>query len=139
VVAEAGHASIATFSPDELKVLIDTAHSYGVKVAAHATNQETIKTLLRLNIDSIEHEYSMYPDEALLRLFRPSTKCVHTLAAYRDYTMNNGQDGGPWEATKRAFNQAVAAGMDNIACGGDTGVFTHGDNMLEKAYGEARS
>jgi imidazolonepropionase-like amidohydrolase len=52
---------MATFSPDELKILIDTAHLY-VKVAARAINRDSIKTLLRLDIDSIEHGYCVYPD-----------------------------------------------------------------------------
>jgi imidazolonepropionase-like amidohydrolase len=45
--------------------------------------------------------------------------------------MSDGQDGGAWGAAKRVFEKAVADGMDKIACGGDTGVFSHGDNALE--------
>ncbi|KIM82217.1 hypothetical protein PILCRDRAFT_471986 [Piloderma croceum F 1598] len=119
----------AVVGPDELEVIIDTAHSYGVKLAAHATNHETIKILLLLNIDSIEHDYCMYLDEALSNLFQPSSKWVPILSAY--HTMSDGQDDGPWRAAKQAFKQAIATGMDKIACGGDTGVFSHGDNALE--------
>ena len=48
------------------EVLVDTAHSYGVKVAAHATNYETVETLLQLDIDSIEHGFSMQTHHSII-------------------------------------------------------------------------
>lgn len=40
---------------DEIKAVIDTAHSLGMKVAAHADGKAAIDNCIRLGIDSIEH------------------------------------------------------------------------------------
>jgi len=40
---------------DEIKSVIDTAHSLGMKVAAHAHGKNAIDNCVRLGIDSIEH------------------------------------------------------------------------------------
>jgi imidazolonepropionase-like amidohydrolase len=129
VSAKAGQASRTTFNPGELEALVTTAHSYGVKVAAHATNCDTIKTLLRLDVDSIQRGYNMDGGEAFGRLVRPSTVWVPTLAAY--YTISGERADGPCAAAQWAFKTAVGNGVENVACGGDTGVFSHGDNTLE--------
>lgn len=117
--------------------MIDTAHDYGVKVAAHATNMSTIVDLLARNVDSIEHAHHMASDvhdgdmnaENPMEEFRGhKTKYIPTLAAY--YTMGQGQ-GETWDHAVRTFKRALDSGVDNIACGGDTGVFAHGSNALE--------
>ncbi|KAF9237060.1 hypothetical protein BU15DRAFT_49217 [Melanogaster broomeanus] len=128
-----GGASMSTFNHEELKTMIDTAHQYGVKVAAHATNKDTIDHLIRLSVDSIEHGYDIASsdDRETLRAFAQSnTKWVPTLAAY--FTLSQGA-GGSWERAAQSFKAALEEGVDNIACGGDTGVFAHGDNAMEMA------
>ena len=87
VSVKTGQASRTIFNPGELKALVTTAHSYGVKVAAYATNCDTIKMLLWLDIDSIQHGYNMDGGEALGRLVRPSTVWVPMLATY--YTISS--------------------------------------------------
>ncbi|KAG9308993.1 hypothetical protein JVU11DRAFT_11297 [Chiua virens] len=155
VSAETGRASMNTFREEELKAMVDTAHMYGVKVAAHATNGQTIATLLALGVDSIEHGFDilspstavdmdMATDDAsdsagagpgrscrvLRALAHSNAKWVPTLATY--YTLSQGSgDAGPWTRAAEAFRAALEEGMDNIACGGDTGVFSHGENALE--------
>ncbi|KAG1742629.1 uncharacterized protein EDB91DRAFT_1127141 [Suillus paluster] len=128
-----GAASMATFDYDELRAMISTAHSYGVKVAAHATNRKTITYLLSSGVDSIEHGYDMTaPDTTAVELLEEyaglKTKYVPTLAAY--YTMTQGQ-GEIWDHAVNTFKAALELDVGNIACGGDTGVFAHGGNALE--------
>ncbi|KAF8837627.1 hypothetical protein BDN67DRAFT_908900 [Paxillus ammoniavirescens] len=131
-----GGVSMKTFNYEELKTMIDTAHQYGVKVAAHATNKDTIIQLVQLSVDSIEHGYDIASNisvdpstrEPLRTLAQSNTKWVPSLAAY--FTMNRGS-GGPWERAVQSFKAALEEGLDNISCGGDTGVFAHGDNALE--------
>ncbi|KAJ4476822.1 hypothetical protein C8R41DRAFT_904808 [Lentinula lateritia] len=92
----------------------------GVKVAAHASNTNTIVKLLELGIDTIEHGSTLTPHpDSLMRLLSttPNTIWVPTLAA--------------WQSVIKMFQRALAIGMDNIACGGDTGAFPHGENSLE--------
>jgi len=119
--------------------MIRTAHDYGVKVAAHATNHTTVRQLLGLGVDSIEHAYDLAsdpgtipPDEfaRYLKDLLPDGKAkyVPTLAAY--YTMNQGK-GETWNHAVKTFQTILKSGVNSIACGGDTGVFAHGDNALE--------
>lgn len=42
-------------SDDEIKAIIDTAHSLGLKVAAHAHGKVAIDSAVRAGVDSIEH------------------------------------------------------------------------------------
>ncbi|KAJ6564639.1 hypothetical protein B0H19DRAFT_81191 [Mycena capillaripes] len=129
--------SIATFNRDELKVLIDTAHQYGAKIAAHAKTVPVIKDLLALGIDSLEHGSELHTSaEAVRTLASPTCRTVFvpTLAAYYSLAQRGGA-GGPaaWAASKASFSAVLAAGLGcvAIACGGDTGVFPHGENALE--------
>ncbi|KAF7971019.1 hypothetical protein HWV62_7386 [Athelia sp. TMB] len=122
-VSSVAGKSIATFSDQELETIIKTAHSYGVKVAAHATNEDTIQILLDLGVDSIEHGV-----EIDIKKIRGNLKWAPTLAAF--YT-SGGENSDVWKHAKNAFQRAVEAGFDNIVCGGDTGVFAHGENALE--------
>lgn len=125
---------MATFDQQELRALITTAHRHGVKVAAHTTNWDTIKELLSLNVDSIEHAHDMAAGEHvtaadLMEEFENlKVKYVPTLAVY--YTMSQGQ-GGTWADAAKTFKTALESGLENIACGGDTGAFAHGTNALE--------
>ncbi|OAX41021.1 hypothetical protein K503DRAFT_713498 [Rhizopogon vinicolor AM-OR11-026] len=129
VSRRAGAASVATYNHNELSAMVNTAHEYGVKVAAHATNMSTIVGMLSLRVDSIEHGYDMASAEGFVEEFRgKKTKYVPTLATF--YTLNQGQ-GETWDRAVMTFKKALDGGMDNIACGGDTGVFAHGSNALE--------
>ncbi|KAJ7722888.1 hypothetical protein DFH07DRAFT_932308 [Mycena maculata] len=129
--------SIPTFSRDELKVLIDTAHHAGVKIAAHAKTVPVIADLLALGVDSLEHGNELHTSPAAVReLARPAcrTVLVPTLAAYYSIAQRGGAGGdAAWEAAAQSFRTVLAEGLGRIAiaCGGDTGVFPHGENALE--------
>ncbi|KAH7886385.1 hypothetical protein F5I97DRAFT_1810064 [Phlebopus sp. FC_14] len=135
VSPKAASEAMSIFNYEELKIMIDTAHQYGVKVAAHATSKDAIKQLLSLSVDTIEHGYDMASVDAPLRdhellrtLAQSNTKWVPTLAVF----FTNRRTGGEtWEHAVRSFKAALAGGIENLACGGDTGVFAHGDNALE--------
>ena len=53
---------------DEIKAVIDTAHSLGMKVAAHAHGKAAIDNCIRLGIDSIEH--GTYADQESFELMK---------------------------------------------------------------------
>ncbi|KAH9950972.1 hypothetical protein B0H21DRAFT_776357 [Amylocystis lapponica] len=132
-------SDITTFNKKELIALTETAKSLGVKVAAHAAHWHSRGTngiLDSVGVHSIEHGYDMVVDDDDASIdasldAHAGTVWVPTLAAY--YTMGKGQGGrtAVWERAQKTFQRAVARGMENIACGGDTGVFAHGDNALE--------
>jgi imidazolonepropionase-like amidohydrolase len=52
---------------EEIKAAIDTAHSLGMKVAAHAHGKAAIDNSIKLGVDSIEH--GTYADAESYRLF----------------------------------------------------------------------
>jgi len=63
---------------EEIKAVIDTAHSLGMKVAAHAHGKAAIDNAVRLGIDSIEH--GTYADAESYKLFiQHGTYLVPTL------------------------------------------------------------
>lgn len=139
VSAAAGAADIATFNRKELDAIVATAHQLGVKVAAHTAHWNTNGTAVASGpgFHTVEHGNDMLfdqPDARHLQVFRgdgkPDIKTfwVPTLAAY--YSMAQTTP-ARWERSQRAFRRALERGMEDIACGGDTGVFNHGENALE--------
>ncbi|KDQ31608.1 hypothetical protein PLEOSDRAFT_25102 [Pleurotus ostreatus PC15] len=146
--------SVPTFSTSEMEAIISTAHGVAspisnkpaIRVAAHATNYATVKTLLELGVDSIEHgtDIGETKVETIAHLFQESgATWVPTLAAY--YTLAGGQSSragelDAWARGERTFRAALPyISGDRSACtprirvavGGDTGVFAHGHNALE--------
>jgi len=43
------------FSAEEMTVIVDEAHAYGIPVAAHCQNKESIEIAFRAGVDTIEH------------------------------------------------------------------------------------
>src|SRR5579872_6290899 len=65
-------------SDDEIAAVIETAHSLGLKVAAHAHGKKAIDTAVRLGVDSIEH--GSYADQESYALMKQhGTYLVPTL------------------------------------------------------------
>ena len=63
---------------EEIKAAIDTAHSLGMKVAAHAHGKDAIDNAIKLGVDSIEH--GTYADAESYKLFiQHGTYLVPTL------------------------------------------------------------
>ncbi|MGH2573204.1 MAG: amidohydrolase family protein [Actinomycetota bacterium] len=73
-------AGEAQFTPDELRVLVETAEGKGVHVAAHAHAREGIENAVRAGVSSIEH--GTFADEPVLReMADRGTFLVPTLCA----------------------------------------------------------
>ncbi|KDQ20345.1 hypothetical protein BOTBODRAFT_27767 [Botryobasidium botryosum FD-172 SS1] len=130
VAEDIGTTTFTLFTESELKCIIDTAHGLQVKVAAHALRPDTIRTLVSLGVDTIEHGRLM--DRATLELLQQSNlkkpiTWVPTLAAFASYDPK----GKNWPGLAEVFRTALDLGGVRIACGGDTGVFPHGRNALE--------
>jgi len=53
---------------EEIKAVIDTAHSLGMKVAAHAMGKEAIDNFIRLGGDTVEH--GSYGDAGSYKLYK---------------------------------------------------------------------
>ena len=127
---------VPTFSPEELRALVEESHSAGRLVAAHATTPEGMRRAVEAGVDTIEHGYGG-TDEVFRLLANKKVGYLPTLATAEAYAMyfNNykpGQGALPAElenalnAFKLALKNEVTIGL-----GSDVGVFPHGENYRE--------
>lgn len=127
------------FTDDELKAIVEAAHSMGRQVTAHAHGKAGIESALRAGVDSIEH--GTYTDEETIALFKEhNAVLVPTVLAGATVS---GWVNEPWlpEASRikaaivgplmqDMLRRAHEAGV-TVAFGTDTGVSRHGDNAKE--------
>jgi imidazolonepropionase-like amidohydrolase len=109
-----------TFSLDELKLVVETARSANVPVAAHATTTEGMRRATLAGVETIEHG-----DGGTAEVFRLMKE--HNVALCPTLAIVSPANA---ERKRRVFNMALAAGV-TIASGSDVGVFAHGDNARE--------
>jgi imidazolonepropionase-like amidohydrolase len=128
---------------DEIKAVVDTAHSLGLKVAAHAHGKIAIDKAVELGVDSIEH--GSFADAESYRLMKAhGTYLVPTLLV-GDTAMKiaraHPEQLNPSSAAKalkvgpvllKNLGDAYHAGV-KIAFGTDEGLAPHGDNGKEFA------
>ncbi|MES2059041.1 MAG: amidohydrolase family protein [Pseudomonadota bacterium] len=126
-----------TFLPEELKAIVDTAHTRGLRVAAHAHSEAAIREALLAGVDSIEHG-SYTPADAIPLLLARGAFLVPTLSVQdnirrdiktakgdmRDVMANFLANHGP------RIMAAYRAGV-KIAAGSDAGIAIHGNNARE--------
>lgn len=129
-----GDASTPTFTLEELEAAVHEATSAGVPVAAHASTDEAIRRAVQAGVKTIEHGTGAGAE--VLELMREhGVVLVPTLAAGDAIARYSGWDGSAPDhprvvAAKAMFARALESGV-TIACGGDSGVFTHGTNARE--------
>lgn len=125
---------------DELREVVNAAHTLGRKVASHAHAAAGINAALRAGVDSIEH--GSYANEESIRLFKESgAYLVPTLMA-GDTVVNLAKNTNFMSAAISAkairvgsdmiknFKRAYQSGV-KIAYGTDSGVSKHGNNAKE--------
>ncbi len=108
-----------TFSLDELKLMVETARSANVPVAAHAATAEGMRRATLAGVETIEHGDGGTPEVFKLMKEHNVALCP-TLAVA----------GANSERKRASFKAALDAGV-TIASGSDVGVFAHGDNVRE--------
>lgn len=129
-----GEASRPTFSADELKAAVATAHDAGRPVAVHASTPEGMRRAIAAGADTIEHGYGGTAEIFAAMKARNIALCP-TLAAADAVSRYAGWDGrDPAPAalaeSRAAFAAALRSGV-SICMGGDVGVYAHGDNARE--------
>ena len=122
-------------SDDELTSIVTTAHSLGLKVAAHAHGGEGVAASVRAGVDSIEH--GTYLDEETAKLMaRRGTWLVPTLGL-----LDGRKESEATPAVRAKMAEArLVAGRNirlavqhkvHIAFGTDAGVSPHGQNARQ--------
>lgn len=139
VLSQQGRGLGQHFTNEEMKAIGDTAHSLGLKVAAHAHGARGIEGAARGGIDSIEH--GTFADDVALKAMKANgTAFVPTLMAYTGIGERLGK--GVYTPTVevkvretvnlvgQAARKAHAMGIP-IVFGTDAAVYEHGRNAEE--------
>ncbi|MDZ4349288.1 MAG: amidohydrolase family protein [Xanthomonadaceae bacterium] len=129
----------AHFTDEEMRAIVETAHTLGLRVAAHAHGARGVEAAARAGVDSIEH--GTFVDDAAIKAIKASgAYLVPTLGptiAYRErvgtgvYTpVVEEKIRIRLDATGKNIQAAHKAGIP-IAFGTDAGVYDHGRNAEE--------
>lgn len=125
----------------EMKAIVDTGHSFGRKVTAHAHGKEGIDAALRAGVDSIEH--GSFIDDETVKLFKAENAALVPTAVAPIAALAQARRGdapGPQlakaeeaaAAHANSIMRAVKGGV-RILFGTDSGVAPHGENAKEFA------
>lgn len=126
-------------SLEQMKAVVDDAHMYGLKVAAHAHGAAGIKDAIRAGVDTIEHA-SLIDDEGIALAKKHGTWL--SMDIYNtEYTQSEGRKNGVLEDNLRkdrevadvqreGFRKAHRAGV-RMVYGTDAGVHPNGDNAKQ--------
>jgi imidazolonepropionase-like amidohydrolase len=141
VLSQQGRGLEAHFTDEEMKAIVDTARSLGLKVAAHAHGARGIEAAARAGVQTIEH--GTYLDEQAARVMRANgTMLVPTLMALKG--VSEGIDQGVYTPVVETKIREVVPLMSTlvsrarqygvkVAFGTDAGVYPHARNAEEFA------
>ena len=129
------------FTLGEMQAIVEEAHRYGKKVAAHAHGTDGIKVSVRAGVDSIEHG-TLLDDEAIRMMKERGTYLVPTGYIW-DYSPPGSESADSKQTPEKrerknrfkngireSFRKAVEASI-KIAMGSDSSVIPHGENPKE--------
>ena len=126
---------------DEMRAIVETAHSFGRKVAVHAHAKEGVRAAVEAGADTIDHG-TFLDDETIALMKQRGTWLVPTMLAPQT-ALAAARAGKLPPATIPKAEEAAAAAIDShkrairagvrIAFGTDTGVSRHGLNAQEFA------
>jgi imidazolonepropionase-like amidohydrolase len=141
VLSEGDNPTLAQYSPEEMKAIVDTAHGLGRKVAAHAHGAQGIKYAVLAGVDSIEHG-SYINDEDIQLMKQHGTYLVPTIWL-GDWLLENYQKLGMTPNMVEKMKTVLPIARQNVAhafqsgvkvaFGTDAAVYPHGMNAREFA------
>jgi imidazolonepropionase-like amidohydrolase len=128
IATEGGGIHGALMTPEEISAVVDAAHRFGARVAAHSGSSSATAVAVEAGIDSIEHGYFL--DRAILRKMRqrgtwlvptivvsqPATRPFFEQIGSPDWYLERLESVGKehWNALQMAIEEGV-----NIALGTD--------------------
>lgn len=124
------------YTMEEMRAIVDEAHTHGRTVAAHAHGNEGIRFAIEAGVDSVEH--ASFLDAQTIRLAKKHGTALSMDIYNTEYTLAEGEANGvPKEnldkerevgaIQRESFRMAVKAGA-NMVFGSDAGVYPSGDN-----------
>lgn len=128
IATDGGGIAEALMTPEEINAVVDAAHRFGAKVAAHSGSSQATTVAVDAGVDSIEHGYAL--DRKVLRkMQRAGTWLVPTIGVSQPATVEFFERIGspPWYLERRksvgvqhwnALRMAIEEGV-NIALGTD--------------------
>lgn len=128
IATDGGDIAEALMTPEEIAAVVDAAHRFGAKVAAHSGSSAATTTAVEAGIDSIEHGYTL-DRKILKRMAKNGTWLVPTIVVSQPATQPFFERiGSPqWYLERRdsvgrehwrALEMAIEEGV-NIALGSD--------------------
>ena len=124
-----------TFSLDEMRLIVRTAHSSGRSVAVHTATAEGMRRAVLAGVETIEHGDGGTPE--IFRLMAdsgvalcPTLEATEAIAGYAGWRKGVDPEPARVRDKKKSFAAALAAGV-TICNGSDVGVFSHGRNAKE--------
>lgn len=124
------------YTLEEMRAIVDEAHTHGKTVAAHAHGTEGIRFAIEAGVDSIEH--ASFLDKKTISLAKKKGTVFSPDIYNTEYTLSKGSENGVPEENlnkermvgtrqRESFRMAVKAGA-KVVFGSDAGVYPHGDN-----------
>ena len=127
------------YSLEEMKAMVDEAHTRGMKIAAHAHGTEGIEYAIKAGVDSVEHASFLDIETAQLA---KEYGVVLVMDIYNtEYTSSQGAINGipeenlrkdleTGEKQRQSFALAAKQGV-KLVYGTDSGVYPHGGNAKQ--------
>jgi imidazolonepropionase-like amidohydrolase len=142
VLSEEESAGAPQYSQDELNAVVEEAHMWGRRVAAHAHGAEAIKRAIKAGVASVEHAGLVDQEGVKLALERGTYLVPDILTD--EWILEHGKEMGLPEkiiAKERElrvhenenWGRAIKAGV-KFAFGTDAGVYPHGLNAKQFGY-----
>jgi imidazolonepropionase-like amidohydrolase len=124
-----------TFILDELRRIVEVARSSGRPVVAHASTAEGMRRAIESGVETIEHGDGGTAEIWKLMVerrvgFCPTLAAGDATAQYAGWKKGAMPEPARITAKRASFKAALVAGV-TMCCGGDVGVYAHGDNVRE--------
>jgi len=130
------------FTLEEMKAIVDEAHSHGMTVAAHAHGLKGIQAAIEAGVDSIEH--SSFIDLATIKKAINKNVYLSMDIYVSDYILGEGIKKGILEESLEKERKVGRIQRENfklahsmgalMVFGTDAGIYNHGDNAKQFKY-----
>ncbi len=127
--------AMATFTQEELELMVEVANSSGRPVVAHAATEEGMRRATLAGVQTIEHGDGGTKEVFELMAAKgvalcPTIAAGDAISQYRGWKKGSEPEPKRIQNKRKSMKMALAAGVPIVA-GGDVGVFTHGENSIE--------